>query len=176
MREVIKIRLLQNMLEEVTSEYDYFVGRLQRLLNFNRFLIEANQAIASVQGESDLLDDLCRSGVRYAHLRLIWIGRPDAQGDFQALAAPGTSKGFEQALLQSKAVGQAGQSIMIGLMSQLFGQMMALGDVDKGPNNDLVVGVFGHTLPPEVDIDRRAVPSSAGYVHQVGRTFSRRRG
>ncbi len=103
MREAIKIRLLQNMLEEVTSEYDYFVGRLQRLLNFNRFLVGANQAIADAQNESDLLDDLCRLGVRYAHLRLIWIGRPDAQGGFQTLAAAGETGYLEGICISSNA-------------------------------------------------------------------------
>jgi diguanylate cyclase (GGDEF)-like protein/PAS domain S-box-containing protein len=61
----------------------------RRLTGFNILLGEVNQAIARAEDEKLLLQDICALAVRYSNTRLAWIGRPDAQGDFQVLAATG---------------------------------------------------------------------------------------
>ncbi|WP_153940900.1 EAL domain-containing protein [Acidithiobacillus thiooxidans] len=63
--------------------------RLQRITDFSVLLSSANEAIAQMENEADLLRSLCELAVHHAHLRLAWIGRPDSDGWFQMLAAAG---------------------------------------------------------------------------------------
>ncbi|MGC9293395.1 MAG: PAS domain S-box protein [Acidobacteriaceae bacterium] len=61
----------------------------QRLTQFNALLGEANQLIARTEEEHVLLQGFCDLAIRYANLRLAWLGRPDSEGRFQFLAASG---------------------------------------------------------------------------------------
>lgn len=63
--------------------------RLQRLSDFNSLLSDANEAIARADDETALLQTLCALAVKRAHLRLMWIGAPDAAGWFAPLAQAG---------------------------------------------------------------------------------------
>ena len=63
--------------------------RLQRIIDFSVLLSSANEAIAQMENEADLLRSLCELAVHHAHLRLAWIGQPDSDGWFQMLAAAG---------------------------------------------------------------------------------------
>lgn len=63
--------------------------RLQRLSDFNALLSEANQVIARASEETGMLQSLCELAIRCGHLRLAWIGRPDAEGWFYPVAAAG---------------------------------------------------------------------------------------
>ncbi|MHB1883118.1 MAG: PAS domain-containing protein, partial [Acidithiobacillus sp.] len=63
--------------------------RLQRIIDFSVLLSSANEAIAQMENEADLLQSLCELAVHHAHLRLAWIGQPDSDGWFQMLAAAG---------------------------------------------------------------------------------------
>ena len=67
--------------------------RLQRIIDFSVLLSSANEAIAQMENEADLLRSLCELAVHHAHLRLAWIGQPDSDGWFQMLAAGGLSGG-----------------------------------------------------------------------------------
>ncbi|MCL5980135.1 MAG: EAL domain-containing protein [Gammaproteobacteria bacterium] len=62
---------------------------LQRITDFSLLLSGANEAIAHMENEADLLRSLCELAVHHAHLRLAWIGQPDRDGWFQTLAAAG---------------------------------------------------------------------------------------
>ncbi|MHB1266854.1 MAG: bifunctional diguanylate cyclase/phosphodiesterase, partial [Acidithiobacillus ferriphilus] len=62
---------------------------LQRITDFSVLLSSANEAIAQMENEADLLRSLCELSVQHAHLRLAWIGQPDDEGWFQTLAAAG---------------------------------------------------------------------------------------
>ncbi|MBU2773352.1 EAL domain-containing protein [Acidithiobacillus ferrooxidans] len=65
------------------------VRHLQRITDFNVLLSSANEAIAQMENDADLLRSLCELAVHHAHLRLAWIGQPDSDGWFQMLAAAG---------------------------------------------------------------------------------------
>ena len=62
---------------------------LQRITDFSVLLSSANEAIAQMENEADMLRSLCELAVHHAHLRLAWIGQPDSDGWFQMLAAAG---------------------------------------------------------------------------------------
>ena len=62
---------------------------LQRITDFSVLLSSANEAIAQMENEADLLRSLCELAVHHAHLRLAWIGQPDNEGWFQTLSAAG---------------------------------------------------------------------------------------
>lgn len=62
---------------------------LQRITDFSVLLSSANEAIAQMENEAELLRTLCELAVHHAHLRLAWIGQPDSDGWFQTLAAAG---------------------------------------------------------------------------------------
>lgn len=61
----------------------------QRLTDFNAFLAQISYCISQAQEESRLLQDICDLAIRYAHLDLAFIARPDASQQFQFLAVGG---------------------------------------------------------------------------------------
>lgn len=63
--------------------------RLQRLSDFNALLAQVSQVVADSEGEDELLQAICDLAIRYGHLKLAWIGRPDGQQRFQFIAAGG---------------------------------------------------------------------------------------
>ncbi|MHB1269002.1 MAG: diguanylate cyclase domain-containing protein, partial [Acidithiobacillus ferriphilus] len=67
---------------------------LQRITDFSVLLSSANEAIAQMENEADMLRSLCELAVHHAHLRLAWIGQPDSDGWFQILAATGAALGY----------------------------------------------------------------------------------
>ncbi|MHB1321808.1 MAG: bifunctional diguanylate cyclase/phosphodiesterase [Acidithiobacillus ferrivorans] len=67
---------------------------LQQITDFSVLLSSANEAIAQMENEVDLLRTLCELAVHHAHLRLAWIGQPDNAGWFQTLAGAGAALGY----------------------------------------------------------------------------------
>jgi len=63
--------------------------RQRRLAQINAALAQANQAVAEAADEATLLQTLCQITVGAGGMRLAWIGRPDASGQAQVLAAAG---------------------------------------------------------------------------------------
>ena len=63
--------------------------RLQRLSDFNALFAQVNRVIADSEREEELLQTICELGVRYGHLKLAWVGRPDSDQRFQFVAAGG---------------------------------------------------------------------------------------
>ncbi|MBU2828555.1 EAL domain-containing protein [Acidithiobacillus ferriphilus] len=90
--------------------------RLQRITDFSVLLSSANEAIAQMENEADLLRTLCELATQHAHLRLAWIGQPDDEGWFQTLAAAGAALGYLSGIHISTSAelpegqGPAGQS------------------------------------------------------------------
>lgn len=68
------------------------VRRLERLTDFNAFLAQVSQFISHAEDEAKLLQDICDLAIRYAHLKVAFIARPDpATGYFQFLAVSGVT-------------------------------------------------------------------------------------
>ncbi|OZB55483.1 MAG: hypothetical protein B7X35_08900, partial [Halothiobacillus sp. 14-56-357] len=62
-----------------------------RLIDFNHMLAKVNQKIVSAESEQELLQPLCDLAVRYAHLKLVLLARPDETLRFRILAASGAT-------------------------------------------------------------------------------------
>ena len=65
---------------------------LPRLVAFNALLADVNRIAAYADDESILLKKTCELSVRSGSLGLVWVGRPDAQGDLHAVAAAGLTQ------------------------------------------------------------------------------------
>ena len=63
--------------------------RLRRLADFNTFLVKIYQCVETAQDETILMQAVCDMAVRYAHLRVAHILRPDADHCFVRLARTG---------------------------------------------------------------------------------------
>lgn len=61
----------------------------KQLIDYNILLGEVNQAIARAEDENIFLQEICTLAIHYSNMRLTWIGLPNAQGEFQILAAAG---------------------------------------------------------------------------------------
>ena len=71
------------------------VRRLQQLTDFNALLAQANAALATVEDEEQLLQDICDLAIRYAHFKLALIARPDPSGWFQIPVSAGATSFLE---------------------------------------------------------------------------------
>lgn len=68
------------------------VQRLRRVTDFNAFLAQVNQFISHAEDEAKLLQDICDLAIRYAHLKVAFIARPDpVTRYFQFLAVSGVT-------------------------------------------------------------------------------------
>jgi diguanylate cyclase (GGDEF)-like protein len=63
--------------------------RLERASAFQSFRAKSNELIAGSSSEHDLLQAICDAAIGLSDVRLAWIGRPDAQGRCEVLAAAG---------------------------------------------------------------------------------------
>ena len=70
---------------------DRNAARLERLAHFNALLAQVNEVISSERNEQRLLQATCDCAVQYGHLKVAYVARPDAQGDFQFLASAGAT-------------------------------------------------------------------------------------
>ncbi|MHB1736369.1 MAG: putative bifunctional diguanylate cyclase/phosphodiesterase [Acidithiobacillus sp.] len=84
----------RNITERKTADMALQEGlkHQRQLADFNLLLGEINQAIALADDEQALLYDICALAIRYTNMSLAWIGKPDARGDFQVLAAAGETR------------------------------------------------------------------------------------
>ena len=71
------------------------VRRLQQLTDFNALLAQANAALATVEDEEQLLQDICDLAIRHAHFELALIARPDPSGWFQIPVSAGATSFLE---------------------------------------------------------------------------------
>ncbi len=63
--------------------------RVERLFNFNAALAKINQLIAESTDEKEMLKSVCELAVKYARLKLAYIGRPDENEKLRFLASAG---------------------------------------------------------------------------------------
>ncbi|MGC8508034.1 MAG: EAL domain-containing protein [Thiomonas sp.] len=83
--------------------------RQQRLAQINAALAQANQAVADAQNEAALLQTICRICVQAGSMALAWVGRPDASGQAQVLAAEGRTaylSGLQLSVLAEEPAGK----------------------------------------------------------------------
>ncbi len=64
---------------------------LERLSTLQAFRARTHELIAAAGAEPELLRDICEAAVDLCGLRLAWIGRIDAQGQLQIVAAAGAT-------------------------------------------------------------------------------------
>ena len=83
--------------------------RLRRLAEFNALLAHVNEAVASAQDEGALLESVCQLAVRYAHVGLAYVARPDAGGRFLFLASAGQIRYLDEIVISSRADAPEGQ-------------------------------------------------------------------
>lgn len=83
------------------------VERQRRLTQINAALAQANKAVAEATDESSLLQAICRISVEEGGMQLAWVGRPDASGQAQHLAAAGRT-GYLDGLQLSSHADKAG--------------------------------------------------------------------
>jgi len=96
-RDITKRKALEAAQQDVARH-------LQRIIDFSVLLSSANEAIAQMENEGDLLRTLCELAVHHVHLRLAWIGQPDNEGWFQTLAAAGAALGYLSGIRISTSV------------------------------------------------------------------------
>jgi diguanylate cyclase (GGDEF)-like protein/PAS domain S-box-containing protein len=78
--------------EYQTWERQRVTDQKNRLIDFNHMLAKVSQKIASAESERGLLQPLCDLALRYAHLKLVLLARPDEDtGRFRFLAASGAT-------------------------------------------------------------------------------------
>jgi diguanylate cyclase (GGDEF)-like protein len=83
--------------------------RQQRLMQINAALAQANQAVAVALDETSLLQAICRICVQAGGMALAWVGRPDASGQAQVLAAEGRTaylNGLQLSILAGEPAGK----------------------------------------------------------------------
>ncbi len=76
---------------------------LRRFADFQGMLAHANALVANASNTTTFLQEICDCLTRFAHLRLVWICRPDANGVFQILAASGTTGYLDGIFISSRA-------------------------------------------------------------------------
>jgi diguanylate cyclase (GGDEF)-like protein/PAS domain S-box-containing protein len=62
---------------------------LRRIIDFRSLLSQVNQLLLNVENESTLLQSICDIAVKYGHLKLAFIARPDENDVFRILASSG---------------------------------------------------------------------------------------
>jgi|GEM_PF-505924 diguanylate cyclase (GGDEF)-like protein/PAS domain S-box-containing protein len=102
----------------------------QQLTSFNILLSEVNQTIARADCESVLLHNICTLAVQHTNMRLVWVGKPDAQGTFQILAQAGETTYLEGIRISSRddlpeGLGPAGR--VWRKPEKIFGSVFSMG-------------------------------------------------
>jgi diguanylate cyclase (GGDEF)-like protein/PAS domain S-box-containing protein len=77
--------------EYQARERQRLTDQKNRLIDFNHMLAKVNQKIVSAESERELFQPLCDLAVRYAHLKLVLLARPDDTLRFRFLAASGAT-------------------------------------------------------------------------------------
>jgi diguanylate cyclase (GGDEF)-like protein len=83
------------------------VDRQRRLAQINAALAQANKVVAEATDETSLLQAICRISVQAGGMSLAWVGRPEASGQAQVLAAEGKT-GYLNGLQLSVQADQLG--------------------------------------------------------------------
>lgn len=83
--------------------------RLQRLSDFNALLAQVNRVVAESASEKILFQAICDLAIRYAHLKLAWVGRPDSAREFQFIAASGDASYVAGLVISSDPTRPEGQ-------------------------------------------------------------------
>ncbi len=77
------------MTRQLLRERQRETARVQTLSNLNRMHAEINHLFATRTDETGVMQQICELGINYGGIDLIWIGRPNDQGDFEFLGAAG---------------------------------------------------------------------------------------
>ncbi len=75
-----------------TKRKEYEKRNLQRVIDFGSVLSQVNQLIATVQDEPVLYQSICDIAIKFGHLKLAFIARPDENKVFHILAASGETE------------------------------------------------------------------------------------
>ncbi|MHB1696766.1 MAG: bifunctional diguanylate cyclase/phosphodiesterase [bacterium] len=75
----------------------YEAAHQQKLTEFNFFLAQINQLISRTKDEKIMLDSICYMAIDYTGLELVWIAKPDENGDINFISHFGVS-GFVERL------------------------------------------------------------------------------
>jgi diguanylate cyclase (GGDEF)-like protein/PAS domain S-box-containing protein len=62
---------------------------LMRIIDFRSLLSQVNQLLLNVEDESTLLQSICDIAIKFGHLKLAFIARPDEKDVFKILASSG---------------------------------------------------------------------------------------
>ncbi len=106
---------LQNLLAQMVQSVGAALTQsrhhqqLQQLAHFSVLLSSANEAIAHMENEADLLQTLCALTVQHTNIRLAWIARPGERGVFKSLAAAGAVDYLEDICISVSAESPEGQ-------------------------------------------------------------------
>ncbi|CDQ11545.1 Diguanylate cyclase/phosphodiesterase with PAS/PAC and GAF sensor(S) [Acidithiobacillus ferrivorans] len=100
-------QMVQSVGAALTQSRDH--QQLQQLTHFSVLLSSANEAIAHMENEAELLQSLCALTVQHTNIRLAWIGRPDDRGAFKSLAAAGAVDYLEDICISVSAESPDGQ-------------------------------------------------------------------
>lgn len=65
---------------------------MQRVIDFSSVLSQINQLIANVDEESNFLQSICELAVKFGHLKLASIAKPDQDGTFRMISFSGESE------------------------------------------------------------------------------------
>jgi diguanylate cyclase (GGDEF)-like protein/PAS domain S-box-containing protein len=83
-----QLRINQNLVYEAEHQH--------RLTEFNFFLAQMNQLISRTDNENIFLDSICHMAINYTGLKLVWIAKPDENGNVSFISHSGISDFVER--------------------------------------------------------------------------------
>jgi diguanylate cyclase (GGDEF)-like protein/PAS domain S-box-containing protein len=83
-----------NIAEKIKAE-----KRFKRIADFNAAMAQINHIISQKTCETEMLKSVCEIAVRYARLKVAYIGRPDDDGIFRFIASYGETGILKDALI-----------------------------------------------------------------------------
>ncbi|MDD4885663.1 MAG: EAL domain-containing protein [Thiomonas sp.] len=98
---LLALQLIAGVLISRTVEHQ------RRLAQINAALAQTNKVVAEATDEAMLLQSICEISVQTGGMKLAWVGRPDASGQAQILAAKGLT-GYLDGLQLSSLPDQVG--------------------------------------------------------------------
>ena len=108
---ILQLRHLQDSLVRQQEAQRHQAARLQRLASFHAMLAQVNQLAAGRPDAVALFAGICRIAVRQGGFRLAWVGRPDASGIFQPVAAAGVTEFLDKVRVSTDPARPEGQGL-----------------------------------------------------------------
>lgn len=98
--------------EYQARERERLTDQKNRLIDFSHMLAKVSQKISSAESEAELFQPLCDFAVRYAHLKLALLARPDPTLTFRFLAASGSIEYIDNLFVSANPDLPEGQGTM----------------------------------------------------------------